>query len=47
MDLILDFVKKAIAALLGLLGIVVDEEFTDNVENAVKDVVDFGTEAAK
>lgn len=47
MELILEFVKKAIAALLALLGIEADEEFADNVESAVKDVVDFGTEAAK
>ncbi len=39
---ILDFVKKAIAALLELLGIEADEKFADNVESAVKDVVDFG-----
>jgi len=44
---IIEFVKKAIAALLELLGIKADEEFADNVESAVKDVVDFGTEAAK
>ena len=46
-SVILDFVKKAIAALLKILGIEVDAEFTDNVESAVKDVVDFGNEAAK
>ncbi|MBQ9912952.1 MAG: hypothetical protein IJO73_01855 [Clostridia bacterium] len=47
MELIIDFLKKAIAALLELLGIEADEKFADNVESAVKDVVDFGTEAAK
>lgn len=47
MELIIDFLKKAIAALLELLGIEADEEFVDNVESAIKDVVDFGTEAAK
>lgn len=43
---ILDWVKKAIAALLKLLGIEADEEFADNVESAVKDVVDYGKELA-
>ena len=43
---ILDFVKKAIAALLKLLGVEADEEFADNVESAVKDVVDYGKEVA-
>ena len=47
MDFIIDFVKKAIAALLQLLGIETDPEFADNIESAVKDVVDFGNEAAK
>ena len=47
MEFILDFVKKAIAALLELLGIEADELFVENVETAVKDVVDFGNEAAK
>lgn len=45
-SVILDFVKKAIAALLKLLGIEADEKFADNVESAVKDVVDFGKDAA-
>lgn len=44
---VLDFFKKALAALFKLLGIETDEEFADNVESAVKDVVDFGNEAAK
>lgn len=44
---ILEWVKAAIAALLKLIGVEADEEFADNVESAVKDVVDFGTEAAK
>ncbi len=43
---ILEFVKNAIAALLKLLGIEADEEFADNVESAVKDVVDYGKEVA-
>ena len=47
MEFILEFVKKAIAALFQLLGIEADPEFGDNIESAVKDVVDFGTEAAK
>lgn len=47
MELILEFLKKAIKALLDILGIEADEEFADNVESAVKDVVDFGNEAAK
>ena len=46
-SVILDFVKKAIAALLKLLGKEVDEEFVSNVETAVGDVVDFGKDAAK
>ncbi len=39
---ILDFVKKAIAALLKLLGFEADEEFADNIESAIGDVVDYG-----
>lgn len=46
-SVILEWVKSAIAALLKLLGIEADEKFADNVESAVKDVVDFGNEAAK
>ena len=42
MEAIIDFLKKAIAALLALLGIENDEEFVDNVESAVEDVVDYG-----
>ena len=45
-SVILDFVKKAIAALLKILGIENDEEFADNIESAVEDVVDFGKDAA-
>ncbi len=45
-SVILDFVKKAIAALLKLLGIEADEEFADNIESGIKDVVDFGNDAA-
>lgn len=46
-SVIIEWVKAAIAALLKLLGVEADEEFADNIESAVKDVVDFGTEAAK
>ncbi len=46
MQAIIDFIKEAIAALLKLLGIEADEEFADNVESAVKDVVDYGKDAA-
>lgn len=45
-SVIIDFVKKAIAALLKILGVEVDEEFGDNIESAVDDVVDFGKDAA-
>lgn len=41
MEAILDFIKKAIAALLKLLGIE-DDGTADNLESAVKDVVDYG-----
>ena len=44
---ILKWVKNAIAALLKILGVEVDEEFVSNVETAVGDVVDFGKDAAK
>ena len=46
MEFILDFVKKAIAALLKILGIETDAEFEDNIKNAVEDVVEFGKDAA-
>ena len=46
-SVILEWVKSAIAALLKLLGKEVDEDFVGNVESAVKDVVDFGNNAAK
>ncbi|MBQ7118444.1 MAG: hypothetical protein IJN88_09560 [Clostridia bacterium] len=46
MDLILDFFKKAIAALLKLFGYEVDDEFVGNVESAIDDVVNFGKDAA-
>ena len=43
---ILAFVKAAIAALLKLLGIEVNEdaanEFVDNVQSGVNDVIDYG-----
>lgn len=45
-SVILDFVKKAIAALLKLLGIEADEEFADNIESAFEDVKNFGDAAA-
>lgn len=43
---IIKFLKEAFAALCQLLGIKVDPEFGDNIENAIKDVVDFGKDAA-
>ena len=50
MEAILAFVKAAIAALLKLLGIEVNEdaanEFVDNVQSGVNDVVDFGNSIA-
>ncbi len=46
-SILIDFLKKALDAILRLFGITPDEEFADNVESAVKDVVDFGNEAAK
>ncbi len=45
-SVILEWVKSAIAALLKLLGIEADEKFADNVESAVKDVVDYGNSIA-
>ena len=45
MEFILDFLKKAIAALLKILG-VEDDGTADNLESAVKDVVEFGKDAA-
>ena len=47
MDFILDFLKKAIAALLKILGKEVDEEFVDNIGSAFEDIKNFGDEAAK
>lgn len=47
MEAIFEYLKKAIAALLELLGIESDELFVENVEEAVKDVINFGEEAAK
>ena len=44
-SVILDFVKKAIAALLKILGVEADEEFADNIESAIEDVKNFGDEA--
>lgn len=46
MELILDFFKKALAALFKLLGIEVDEKFADNIGSAIEDVKNFGDEAA-
>ena len=46
MEFILVFLKKAIAALLALCGVEYDEAFVENVEVAVKDVVDLGNELA-
>ncbi len=47
---IINFLKNAIAALLKLLQINVDEEaaegFVDNVESGVKDVIDYGNSIA-
>lgn len=42
MEAILEFFKAAIAAFLKLIGVEADEKFADNVESAVKDVVDYG-----
>lgn len=47
MEQLIAFLKEAIANLLALLGIEVDDKFVENVEVAVKDVIDFGNEAAK
>lgn len=50
MEMILEFFKAAIAALLKLLGIEVDaekaEDFVDNVQSGVNDVIDFGNSIA-
>ncbi len=47
MDNIIDFFAKIFKVILAIFGIQVnDEEFEDNVEEAVKDVVDFGNELA-
>ena len=50
MEMILEFFKAAIAALLKLLGVEVDEkpveDFVDNVQSGVNDVVDFGNSIA-
>lgn len=45
-SLILDFFKKAVAALLKLLGIEADEKFADNIGSAIEDVKNFGDAAA-
>jgi len=45
MELILEFLKKAIAALLKILGIE-DDGTADNLESAVEDVFNFGKDAA-
>lgn len=42
MDAIIAWLKAAIAALLKILGVETDEEFADNVESGVKDVIDYG-----
>ena len=47
MEAIFEYLKKAIAALLELLGIKSDELFVENVEEAVKDVIDFGNGLAE
>ena len=47
MEMILEYLKAAFAALLALFGVKADEKFVENVEVAVKDVIDFGNKLAK
>lgn len=46
-SVIIEWVKAALAAFFKLIGFEADDKFADNVESAVKDVVDFGNNAAK
>ena len=45
-SLILEFFKVAFRAFLEIIGYPLDDEFVDNVDSAIKDVVDFGNSVA-